>query len=236
MPRVSAFTRVVFEDGGLSALATSLLLMAVGLGLISMSATDARAAFEGPRSMECAHWLGHPLEARWVTLRGCRLDLASAASRNWRGVGATPVDGGVAPRTLELFIPVSATAEREVPPRAVVATTEAGLLGLVDDLARQPAEQVDTFIDAHRDELASKLEPAELTGYVEPVASLASRKALNLITREGAVVLEQNRAPRRANAIFGVFLGMVLLAVGFGPLVRRTLLLRELWQQERDEG
>jgi hypothetical protein len=117
----------------------------------------------------------------------------------------------------------------------VVATTEAGLLGLVDDLARQPLEQVDAFIDAHRTELASKLAPEELTGYVEPIASLASRKALTLITREGAVVLEQNRTPQRANALFGVFLGMVLLAVGFGPLVRRTLLLRELWQQERGE-
>jgi hypothetical protein len=209
--------------------------VALGLGLISMSSTDARAAVEGTRALEGAHWLDHPFEARWVRLRGCRLDLASAASRNWRGVGATPVDGGVAPRTLELFIPLSATDEREVPPRAVVATTEAGLLGLVDDLARQPLEQVDAFIDAHRTELANKLAPEELTGYVEPIASLASRKALTLITREGAVVLEQNRTPQRANALFGVFLGMVLLAVGFGPLVRRTLLLRELWQQERDE-
>lgn len=235
MSRVSALRRVVFEDGGLGALFTSLLLMAVGGGLISMSATDARHAFEGPRELECGHWLDHPLEHRWVTLHGCRLDLASSASRNWRGVGATPVDGGVTPRTLELFIPISATEYREDPPRAVVATTEPELLGLVDQLARQPVDQIDAFIEAHRAELQSKLEPKEITGYVEPVSSLASRKALALITHDGAVVLELSRKPERANALFGVFLGMVIIGVGFGPLVRRALLLRELLKQERGE-
>jgi hypothetical protein len=146
-------------------------------------------------------------------LTGCRLDLASASSRTWKGWSWLP-DGGVDHRNLELFLPISATSEREVPPRAVVATTDTELLGMMDELSKLPVAGVEPFIDAHRASLEAHLKPAPLTGYVEPIASLASQAALKTMMAEDAVVLEQNREPQRANAIFGAVLGTLLFLTG----------------------
>jgi hypothetical protein len=236
MAAVRALRHMLWGDAGLGAFIGTLAMLILGVALLSMSGADVWAAIEGPRSLPCATWLENPLANRWVTLSDCHLDLSSAASRSWHGLGTARPDGGQTPRTLELFIPLSATDERERPPRAVVATTEAGLLGLVDELAQLPVEQVDPFIDAHRAEWLSKLKPDALTGYVEPIASLASRKALGLITREGAVVLEQNRAPRAANAVFGLLVGLVMVAGAALPLFRRVLLVRELKKLERSQS
>jgi hypothetical protein len=49
---------------------------------------------------------------------------------------------------------------------------------------------------------------------VEPIASLASQAALKTMMAEDAVVLEQNREPQRANAIFGAVLGVLLFLTG----------------------
>ncbi len=227
---------MLFGDAGLGAFIGTVAMLVLGFALISMSGADVLAVVEGPRTLPCATWLDNPLASRWVTLTDCRLDLASAASRSWHGLGTVQPDGGQTPRTLELFVPLSATDERERPPRAVVATSEAGLLGLVDQLAQLPLEQVDPFIDEHRAELLGKLKPDALTGYVEPIASLSSRKALGLITREGAVVLEQNRSPRAANAVFGLLVGMVMVVGAALPLFRRVLLVRELKKLERSQS
>jgi hypothetical protein len=213
---------VLVGEGQLRRVANTLILLVLGLGLIRFSAQDLGEALHwGPRELSCEAWLDAPLETRWVSLTGCRLDLSSAASRTYKG-WLPPVDGGVAgPRTLELFLPVSASEVRETPPRVVVSTSDRELLDVVDALARVPQPEVDAFIEAHRSTLEEKLKPSHLVGYVEPVASLASRSALKSMMIERAVVLEQDRAPPKANAIFGVLVGMVMLLVALWPIFNR---------------
>lgn len=214
---------VLLGEGSPRRLVGTVLLLAVGVGLIDLSARDLREALHWrPRELTCEQWLGSPLEARWVSLSGCRLDLASAASRTWKG-WAPPVDGGVrGGRTLELFLPISASEVRETPPRAVVATTDSELLGVIDALARVSPAEVDAFVEAHRATLEGKLKPERLVGYVEPVASLASRSALKTLVLEGAVVLEQGREPARANAVFGALVGLVMLLAALWPIASRV--------------
>ena len=208
------FWRRVLADGGVSSLTGGALLLAVGVLFVVLSLGDLREAVRlEPVGDTCEHWLDEPLEARWVTLTGCRLDLASASSRTWKGWSWLP-DGGIDHKNLELFLPMAASDEREVPPRAVVATTDAELLSLMDELARLPVEKVEGFIDEHRAALEAHLKPAVLTGYVEPIASIASKAALKTMMAEGAVVLEQDRRPQRANAIFGAVLGVLLVLGG----------------------
>lgn len=208
------FVRRVLADGGISSLFGGATLLIIGALFLALSVSDLKEAlrFE-PGTDTCAHWLDAPLETRWVTLSGCRLDLASASNRTWKGWSWLP-DGGVDHRNLELFLPMAASDEREVPVRAVVATTDAELLRLIDELSRLPVEEVDAFIDKNRAELEAHLKPAQLTGYVEPIASMASQAALKTMDAEGAVVLEQNRQPQRANAIFGGVLGVLLVLAG----------------------
>lgn len=203
-------------------LAGTVVLLALGVGAITMSATELREGLRlAPAELTCAQWLDAPLERRWVALSGCRMDLAAATSRSWRGWFPASDGGPRGPRTLELFLPVWATETRDVLPRAVVATSDAELLGVIDELARVPPAEVDGFIEAHRRTLESKLMPARLVGYVEPVASLASRSALKTMMVERAVVLQEGRAPARANAAFGVLVGLVLLAVALVPMFAR---------------
>lgn len=213
---------VLVGEGSPRRLVGTVLLLAAGVGLIGLGAQDLREALHWqPRELTCEQWLGAPLEARWVSLSGCRLNLASAASRTWKG-WTPPADGGVrGARTLELFLPISASEVRETPPRAVVATSDGELLGVVDALARVSPAEVDAFIEAHRATLEEKLKPERLVGYVEPVASLASRAALRTLTLEGVVVLEQGREPARANAIFGALVGLVMLLAALWPIVSR---------------
>ena len=213
---------VLFGEGGPRRLVRSLVLLAVGLGVIAMSVADLREALRWrPLELTCEEWLAEPLEARWVSLSGCRLDLASAASRTWRGWFSASDGGQGGALTLELFVPISASDERETPPRVVVATSDKELLTVVDALARVQPSEVDAFIDAHRATLEEKLKPPKLVGYVEPVASLASRTALKSMMAEGAVVLEQGREPPRANAFFGLFVGLVIMGVVLFPFVQR---------------
>lgn len=213
---------VLVGEGGPRRVVGTVLLVAIGAGLIDLSARDLREALHRrPRELTCEQWLGAPLEARWVSLSGCRLDLASAASRTWKG-WTPPVDGGVrGARILELFLPISASEVRETPPRAVVATSDSELLGVLDALARVSPAEVDAFVEANRATLEAKLKPERLVGYVEPVASLASRSALRTLMLEGVAVLEQGREPARANAIFGALVGLVMLLAALWPIVSR---------------
>ena len=68
---------------GFGAQLGTLLMLAVGAGLVGVSATDARELARGkPMELPCAEWSRAPLEkARWVSVTGCRLDIASAATR-----------------------------------------------------------------------------------------------------------------------------------------------------------
>lgn len=212
----------VLGEGGVRGLVQGALMLALGGVILSISWADLREALRrGPEERSCEGWLDAPAEARWVALTGCRLDLALAARRNLKGLLPLP-DGGRAPtRTLELFLPVSASEEREVPIRAVVATSDPALLGAVDELAAQPVEAVDAFIAAHRELLESRLRPARLVGYVEPLASWPARRALQSLEAPGAVVLVQDREPERANALFSLAVALALIAWPlWGPLRR----------------
>jgi hypothetical protein len=212
----------VLGEGRVRGLVQAVLMLALGGTILTISWADLREALRrGPVERDCAGWLEAPSEARWVALSGCRLDLALAARRNLKGF-LPQSDGGRAPtRTLELFLPVSASEEREVPIRAVVATSDPALLSTVDELAALPVEAVDAFVDAHRELLESRLKPARLQGYVEPLAAWSARKALQSLEAPGAVVLVQDREPERANALFslGVALALIVWPL-WGPLSR----------------
>ena len=71
---------------GWGAVMGTLLLLGFGLFVIFISAADLReAARTEPVERTCASWLADPSGARWIRLSGCRLDLAEAASRRWKG-------------------------------------------------------------------------------------------------------------------------------------------------------
>lgn len=216
------------EDGWGSA-AGLLLLLGFGLFVLFMSVADLReAARTAPVERDCAEWLADPSGPRWVKLSGCKLDLGAAATRRWRGFVSVK-DGGVSgQRFLELFVPIGVDVTSDEAPRAVLATTDKALLDQVNAIDRLPKEQVGPYLDEHQDELEALISPAVLTGYVEPVKSFASRSALGTLdAAEGAVVLEQNRQPPRANALFGLLLGLAFVALAVRMVARRLLVDRD---------
>lgn len=214
-------------DGGWGAAAGTLLILGFGLFVLFVSVSDLReAARIAPEKRTCGSWLADPRGARWVELSGCKLDLASAASRKWKG-WLSVRDGGVSgAKYLELFIPI-VNDQPVDPPRAVLATQDAELLALIDGIDAVPPDEVDAYLDAHGAAFRALLSPEKLTGYVEPVKSLASRSALTQITAEDAVVLEHNRQPPRANAIFGVVVGLFCIAMAVRTMARRYLVDRD---------
>jgi hypothetical protein len=215
------------DSMGWGAAAGTLLLLGFGLFVLFVSVADLReAARIAPDKRTCSSWLADPSGPRWVELSGCRLDLASAASRKWKG-WLSVKDGGVTgARYLELFIPI--VADRPIdPPVAVLATQNAELLALVDGIDALPPEEVGAYLESHGGAFQALLEPQKLTGYVEPVKSLASRSALASITAENAVVLEQDKQPPRANALFGVVVGVFCIAMAVRTMARRYLVDRD---------
>lgn len=209
---------------GARGLVMGALMLLLGGAILQLSWVDLREALRpGPVELGCAQWLEAPTRARWVALSGCHLDLALAARRNFKWTAPLPDGGRGLGRTLELFLPVSATDEREAPLRAVVATGDAALLAALDELAVLPVAEVDPFIDAHRELLEGRLKPARLTGYVEPLASWSSRKALQSLEAPGAVVLVQDREPERANALFSLAVALALLVYPLWGPVRRLV-------------
>jgi hypothetical protein len=227
--RLGTLRAAVLGDSGASGLLRRVLLLLLGGFLLEFSAANLREAVRwAPVELDCEDWLEAPGTARWVSLTGCRLDLAMAARRNLKGFFAQADGGRVRGRTLELFLPVASSPEHEAPPRAVVSTGDPVLLGTVDELGALPVEQVDAFIEAHREVLISRLKPERLTGYVEPVVPWSAREALRSLDAPGAVVLDQGREPERANALFGLVVALALLAVAcWGPAAR-------LWAARRD--
>jgi hypothetical protein len=221
-PLLRTLWAAVLGEGGLGGLVRRGLLVFAGVTILQFSAANLRDAVRwAPVELECEAWLEAPGTVRWVTVTGCRLDLALAVRRNLKGLFASPDGGPRTALTLELFLPVASSPEHEMPPRAVVATTDPELLKTVDELGALPIAEVDAFIEAHREALVSRLMPARLSGYVEPVVSLAGRRALASLEAPEAVVLEQDRQPERANALFGLAVALALLTGAvWGPLAR----------------
>ena len=155
---------------------------------------------------------------------GCKLDLAQAASRKWKGWRSMK-DGGVSgAHYMELFIPIFTGEAPSGPPRGVLASTDKELLTMMDAIDRLGSpEEVEAYLLANTTAMQKLLEPRALTGYVEPVKSVAARSALGVLTAEDAVVLEEGRQPPRANALFGLIVGLIAVA-----LVVRSMFLRYL--------
>lgn len=220
--------RLLGAENGWGGAAGLLLLLGFGLFVLFISVADLReAARAAPVERPCAEWLADPSGPRWVKLTGCKLHLAEAASRRWKGwVGLR--DGGVSGgRHLELFVPLYVG---ELPPEqthGVLATTDKELLTLLDGIDRLQPEELQPWLAAHAAQFEALLEPKELTGYVEPVKSVAAVTALGFLTTDDAVVLEQGRAPRRANAVFGLLVGLVCVALAVRSVARRWLVDRD---------
>jgi hypothetical protein len=212
----------VLGDAGLRGLLRTALALVVAWLILDFSAADLREALRlDPVPLTCRDWLSRPSQARWVALSGCRLDLQQAASRNYRGF-LPMVDGGRAPvKFLELFLPLSGQDQRELPLRAVVATSDPALLASLEELAQLPVGQVNAFLDAHRLELEAHLTPARLVGYVDPVPSWGARQALRSLEAPDALVLQEGREPTRANAFVGLVVGLGLVVSAlWGPASR----------------
>lgn len=220
--------RVLGAEEGWGAAAGTLMLLGFGLFVLFISVADLReAARLAPVERACDEWLANPAGPRWVQLTGCKLDLASAASRRWKGFVSIK-DGGVSgERFLELFVPIVAGETSEERPRAVLATSEKALLDQVNAINKLPPEQVTAWLEQHQVELQSLVMPKVLRGYVEPVKSLAARSALGVLTADDAVVLEQDRQPRRANAVFGVLIGLAFVAFAVRVIARRAMVERD---------
>ncbi|MDP1823580.1 MAG: hypothetical protein Q8L48_10065 [Archangium sp.] len=223
------FKRLIGAENGWGGPLGTLLLLGFGLFFLFISVADLREASRlKPEERGCAAWLADPSGARWVTLVGCKLDLGAAASRKWKGWRSTK-DGGVSGQHyMELFIPLFAGDAPSGPPRGVLATSDKDLLALMDGIDRLGSpEEVQAYLLANAATLDKLLEPKTLTGYVEPVKSVASRSALDVITSEDAVVLEQGKRPPRANALFGLVVGLIAVA-----LVVRSVFMRYLVERD----
>jgi hypothetical protein len=215
------------EDGWGGATGT-VLLIGFGVVVLFVSIGDLReAARLKPEERSCESWLEDSSGARWVSLSGCKLELAEAASRRWKGWRSVR-DGGVSgAKYLELFIPIYTGNQLDGPPKAVLATTDKELLALVDGIDQLAPEEVGAYLQAHGAAFQALLEPKTLVGYVEPMKSLAARSALNVLADESAVVLEQGRQPARANAVFGLVVGLFCVALGVRSIGRRVLIDRD---------
>lgn len=220
--------RLLGAENGWGGAVGTLLLLGFGSFILFVSVADLReAARIKPEERGCTEWLADPSGPRWVTLVGCKLDLSEAASRRWKGWRSLK-DGGVSGQHyLELFVPLFAGPAPVDPPRGVLATTDKALLALMDGIDRLPPEQVAGYLQENAATLQALLEPKTLTGYVEPMKSLAARSALGVIAAEDAVVLEQGRQPPRANALFGLLAGLLAVALGVRSVFLRYLVERD---------
>jgi hypothetical protein len=222
------FKRLLGVDNGWGGAMGTLLLLGFGLFILFISVADLReAARIKPEERGCAEWLADSSGPRWVTLVGCKLDLTEAASRKWKGWRSVK-DGGVSGQHyMELFVPIFTGAAPVESPRGVLATTDKALLDLMDAIDRLAPEEVAGFLQANAAKFDVLLEPKTLTGYVEPVKSVAARSALGMITAEDAVVLEQGKQPPRANALFGLVVGLIAVALAVRSVFMRYLVERD---------
>jgi hypothetical protein len=203
--------RLLGAEHGWGGATGTLLLLGFGLAILFISVAGLKEASRlEPEERGCAAWLADPSGARWVRLVGCKLALGARA----RGGGP--------------FIPLFAGDAPSGPARAVLATTDKDLLVLLDGIDRLGSEQdVQAYLLANAATLDGLLEPKTLTGYVEPVKSAAARSALGVLTAEDAMVLEQGKQPPRANALFGLVVGLIAVA-----LVARSVFMRYLVERD----
>lgn len=217
--------RLLGAENGWGGAMGTLLMLGFGLFVLFISVADLREASRiKPVERGCTEWLADPSGARWVSLVGCKLDLTEAASRKWKG-SRSMRDGGVSgEHSMELLIPIFVGDAPVSPLRGVVATTDKELLTLMDGIDRLGSpEEVEAYLAINKATMEKFLEPKTLTGYVEPVKSVAAWSALGVITAEDAVVLEQGRQPPRMNALFGLIVGLIAVA-----LVVRSMFMRYL--------
>jgi hypothetical protein len=208
------------------------MLLGLGMYLLFISVSDLQeAARLAPVVRPCNDWLQAPEGPRWVTLTGCKLNLEQAASRKWKGWRSVR-DGGVSgEKLLELYVPfLSEGQSATTPVHALLATTDVRLIQFLTDLEPLSPAEIEKTMDLRSAELELLLNPPELTGYVEPVPSMGARSAMRVLTAEDAVVLEQGRDPPRANAVFGLVVGLVCVALGLRPMFRRMMVERDISQ------
>lgn len=220
--------RILGAEDGWGAATGMLLLLGFGLFVLFISVADLReAARSAPVERPCAEWLADPSGARWVSLKGCKLLLADAASRRWKGWIGTKDGGVTGARHLQLFVPLYVGETPPATTRGVLATSDKALLALLDGIDALRPEEVAPYLAAHAAEFEALLEPEVLTGYVEPVKSVAALTALGYVDSDDAVVLEQGREPKRANAVFGLFIGLVCIAAFVRSTARRLMVDRD---------
>lgn len=215
--------RLFGAEHGWTAVLGEVLLLGLGGFFLYVSIADLKeAARWDPVTRRCSEWLADPTGPRWVTLVDCQLDIAEAASRRWKGW--LPLgDGGVTgQRYLELFVPLTSAEFAPKGMSAVLATSDSALLSLMDGIDAVAPEAVPQYLEAHAAEFDAVLRPKEITGYVEPLKSMAARTALKTLELEKAVILEQGKRPPRANALFGLVLGLIVVAVGIRGVARRV--------------
>ena len=181
--------RLLGAENGWGGAAGTLLLLGFGLFVLFVSVADLREASRvQPAERGCAEWLADSSGPRWVTLTDCKLNLSGA-----RGEGAL--------RFVPLYVGTPAPV-----PRAVLATSDAELIAVIDGAAGLGKDEASAFLQSH----GATLQP-RLTGYV------ASAK------REDAVVLQQGKQPQRLQTVFGMLVGLVAIA-----LVVRSMFMRYL--------
>lgn len=192
--------RLLGAENGWGGAIGTLLLLGFGLFVLLVNVAELREASRvKPEERGCTEWLANPSGAKWVTLIGCKLDLAVAASPKWKGSRAIP-----------LFV-----GDPMTPPRAVLATSDTELLAVVDGAAQLGSpEEAAAFLQSHA------APPKSLTGYVEPAKSVA---ALQGLAADDAVVLKQGQQPQRLQTLFGMLVGLVAVA-----LVVRSMFMRYL--------
>lgn len=227
--------RLLGLNEGFGSAAATLMLLGMGCTLIFFSSSALRDAAQlKPLERDCAEWIADPSGPRWLTLKGCKLDLSSTVFRRF---STRQSDAGVDHRFLELFVPLFTGDAVSDPPTAVLATQDAEILKFIDGISATPVEEVEQYLKDHAAESARLLEPPALTGYVARMQSFGARNALSQLTAEDAVVLQQGAQPERANAIFTLLVGLVFAALGVRTMAKRYLTWRELGSPaEGDQG
>lgn len=131
--------RLLGAENGWGGAAGTLLLLGFGGFFLVMSVVELRdAARLKPEERACAEWLTNSSGAKWVTLTGCKLDVAQARAEDGRVI--VPIVGG-----------------------GLMSTTDTELIALRDALAALGPEEAKTFLSTH----GAAAEPKSLTGYVE---------------------------------------------------------------------
>jgi hypothetical protein len=193
--------RLLGGDLGWAGAAGTLLLAGFGLVLVVLGALELRSvAVPKPEERGCEEWLAEVKGPRWVTLGGCRVEVAPVRTLGARRFVSLGERGG-APMLLEV--------------------TEPPLVALVEKLGALPAGEVGAYVAAHAADFEALVAPKVVSGWAAPLEVAVEPGA------PGAWVLVQGALPPRGQVVLRVLVGIVALAVVLRPLGRRWLLARE---------